>query len=350
MPVDSGGGGHPEPMQDAGRTAQPLDKYLHRAEQRRRRPCKCRCPPIRVNLKGLPIGAMRELGNSRSRLPPEGLPVLENGCIIGPLTTVVPLDAPPPPKGPMSEFRAWLAEFSVRLKDVVFDDLSTYLSAAIHGTNIYGRHLCVSCLKSFPSAGELEKHFWGDLAHLGLSMIRPLYLQTTEEQIKTFTCPFCRGFRTTVKCRILLHQTLSHGCREWAWALTMAHKTRPTMNLPLSSKLIPEAPETLRYNPQLSDVEITPVELSHEEGQRLLSFIMMGGSGSHPAEPKPLTANDPISVQEQIPATNPTQQHLNNRRCAHRPPPLLQAPFTRRYSVQTASPQTRTSTRSTWLP
>ena len=34
MPVDSGGGGHPRPMQDAGRTVQPLDKHLHRAGQR----------------------------------------------------------------------------------------------------------------------------------------------------------------------------------------------------------------------------------------------------------------------------------------------------------------------------
>ncbi|EFO62548.1 Hypothetical protein GLP15_1674 [Giardia lamblia P15] len=194
------------------------------------------------------------------------------------------------------------------------------------------------------------KHFWGDLAHLGLSMIRPLYLQTTEEQIKTFTCPFCRGFRTTVKCRILPHQTLSHGCREWAWALTMAHKTRPTMNLPLSSKLIPEAPETLRYNPQLSDVEITPVELSHEEGQRLLSFIMMGGSGSHPAEPKPLTANDPISVQEQIPATNPTPAAPQQpEMCTPAPTP---APSTIHPSILyangiTPDPYQHTST---WLP
>ena len=92
-------------------------------------------------------------------------------------TTPIPLGTHPAPTGSIVDYLNWLKEAGVHLRNYTFGDLPTYLSYAIHSTKSCHGHLCVSCHASFDTPKGLEQHIWGNLTHLGLTLLVPLYVE-----------------------------------------------------------------------------------------------------------------------------------------------------------------------------
>ena len=135
---------------------------------------------------------------------------MEDGCVVMAPTMAIDIGVPPPPTDSLASYREWLNTASQNLRSVPFADLPTYLTYIVHGAQTSVRQLCVSCPASFSSGKDLEQHFWGNLPHLGLQLLRPLYLLTRdpESQSQVLCCPFC-SFSSDRKCQITLHQTLT---------------------------------------------------------------------------------------------------------------------------------------------
>ncbi|EFO62129.1 Hypothetical protein GLP15_1966 [Giardia lamblia P15] len=103
----------------------------------------------------------REQGSSRILLPPTNLPVSESGCVVAEPTTPIPLGTHPAPTGSIADYKSWLKEAGVHLRNYTFGDLPTYLSYAIHSTKSCHGYFCVSCHASFGTPRGLEQHIWG---------------------------------------------------------------------------------------------------------------------------------------------------------------------------------------------
>ena len=276
----------------------------------RRQRCGGSEPPDRVS----EAAVKRVGGGNRTRLPPADLPVNENGCVIEMPTVGINLDLPPPPDDSLASYRAWLSEASMKLRGLTFDNLVTYLSYIVHGAMAHGRHLCISCLKSFPTGEELEKHMWGNLSHLGLPLLRTTSLrsQDPDSQAAIYSCPF----QSDRKCQITLHQTLTPACRVPTWALTMAHGNAPT-GADLQLEHFPNTLEEYRYNPQLSRSERNLTEISEQERQTYMALLRAWGER--------LTAAVQARPAQEVPTVDPAPPEPAERTgaCVH--PSILYA-------------------------
>ncbi|EFO63644.1 Hypothetical protein GLP15_192 [Giardia lamblia P15] len=243
----------------------------------------------------------REQGSSRILLPPTNLPVSEDGCVVAEPTAPIPLGTHPAPTGSIADYMNWLKEARVHLRNYTFGDLPTYLSYAIHSTKSCHGYFCVSCHASFGTPRGLEQHIWGNLTHLGLTLLMPLYTKR-DSQPGAFCCPFC-DFATDRQSQLTLHQALTPDCRRPTWALTMARRNAPDRSN-IGLEHFPDSPEVLRYDPEYVFGQTKPALLNNQQYQGALELLAAWWSQVNPNpqqgqhEPAPLVTLDPLPPEQ----------------------------------------------------